>query len=638
MKLLKSFKDQLTGLGALRRVWFTSFNINTDFIETYLLPTILDMEIPRNRMDYESIQMELVTQNIDLRIFCDKRMLDADQYKRTALAIHPVSLRGIQDVDGLSDESLFHPKVVMLEDTNGRMIVGAGSANLTVSGWGRNQEVFCFRTVSTDDQFRDVTGFFEKLAHQQGIEFKPRIKRAAFGNDTDWRFVHSFQKTPFVNQLFDDVDANRLTVWSPYLSENLPQLVESIRSRSGNSHLRFLVVPDRIEGRFIRTPWSDALAGLLSRGDIAFCTQPGKRPDNLEMIHAKVWLAAGSSVCRLAIGSWNFTTSGCSSFERRNIEAGILMEYEAPVNIAGDVISVSADDFASKQLLEEESLQLAETLPFDLQVSYDWHEGTYSVEGSLFQRGQENQYVLKLPGVKKAIALEWGSYRKQHVWPLKRYENSVPDNEALLSDHSYAIERKGEIVYRGLILELGQQYRRAQTYETLQDLLGSLIGKDDPTTTDKVTLRGVLGSGAGPDEALPIPKSSQAIDSLSYFRLFYAMEQFRLRFQSVKTKDELEKWLFSYPGCVQELASKARQHIENDAGTVFGWFLAQEVNSLYGVALECHERCREPHTSKQPPQVKWSTLQVKVPKLPADIAVHRRYLNDIKRECGYGHA
>lgn len=639
MKLLQAFKDQLSLLGPLKRVWFTSFNINTDFIETYLLPTILKMDAPRNRMDYESFQMELTQKNIDLRIFCDKRVLEPDQYKRTAIAIHPVSVRAFSDFEGKSDESLFHPKVIFLEDTNGKMILGAGSANLTVSGWGRNQEVFSFHVVSSDAQYNDVSRFFSELGRQINLDNTLRVTRRSFGDDLNWRFVHSFQKKTFITQLFDGMDAKRLTVWSPYLSGDVPQLMESIRHASRTPGLKFSVVPDRIEGRYIRTPWSESLSDSLEKGDLSFRAPPGKKPDNIELVHAKIWLASGSHASRLAIGSWNFTHSGASSFKRRNIEAGILIDYEKAPNITGDVIPVSAADFASDEMLVKESLSLPETLPFDLQVTFDWHTGNYQVEGQLFQKDHHQPYSIKLPGFKKSIALSWRTRRNNNdVWPLEPIELNVVDNEALLSDHSYAVELQGVTVYRGLILELGQKYRRAQGYDTLQDLLDGLVNGDDPTTTDKVVLRDVLRNGGGPDEELPLPVVAKSHDTMTYFRLFYAIEQYRLRLRAVQSFEQLEKWLFTYPGCVQELATKVHQQLDAEPGTVFNWFLAQEVNTLYDVALERYEDFRERYVSKQPPQAKWSTLKVKLPKLPAEIAEHKAYLRDVKRECGYGSA
>lgn len=43
VKLLAAFKEQIKALGPLRYIWLTSFNINIEFIETYLLPVVMDM-------------------------------------------------------------------------------------------------------------------------------------------------------------------------------------------------------------------------------------------------------------------------------------------------------------------------------------------------------------------------------------------------------------------------------------------------------------------------------------------------------------------------------------------------------------------------------------------------------------------
>lgn len=134
MKLLDAFKQQLEELGEIRRVWLTTFNLNIGFVETYLLPAVLGMDQPRNRMDYESFQSYLVEKDIDFRIFCDKRMLGAEQYKRTAIHVHCVSARAFSEDDGFTDQTLFHPKVIYLESKSGQMVLGAGSANLTVGG------------------------------------------------------------------------------------------------------------------------------------------------------------------------------------------------------------------------------------------------------------------------------------------------------------------------------------------------------------------------------------------------------------------------------------------------------------------------------------------------------------------------
>jgi len=118
MKLLNAFREQLKSLGKLRYVWFTSFNINIKFIETYLLPAVLEMEQPKNRMDYEHFQLALTASGIDFRVFCDKRFMGADQNKRTAIPVHGVSPSQIEK--WFTKDSLFHPKVIYLEDVDGK--------------------------------------------------------------------------------------------------------------------------------------------------------------------------------------------------------------------------------------------------------------------------------------------------------------------------------------------------------------------------------------------------------------------------------------------------------------------------------------------------------------------------------------
>ncbi|MEY8212890.1 MAG: hypothetical protein RPR97_00265, partial [Colwellia sp.] len=120
MKLLTDFKEQVATLGRLKRVWITSFNLSVEFVETHLLPVVVGMDAPKHRMDYETLQKELIDQNIDLRVFCDKRMMNELDTKRTTIDVFGVSPRSI---DGFSEDSLFHPKVIYLEDYDGKAIL-----------------------------------------------------------------------------------------------------------------------------------------------------------------------------------------------------------------------------------------------------------------------------------------------------------------------------------------------------------------------------------------------------------------------------------------------------------------------------------------------------------------------------------
>lgn len=553
MKLLNAFRDQVKALGPLKRVWFTTFNLGIPFFETHVLPTLLAADQPLNRMDYESMQQQLSEEGIDVRVFCDMRMMKADQLKLTAIPIHGILPGWLGDYD---QESLFHPKVIFIENTHGHMVLGTGSANLSKSGWGLNQEVFIFRPVSNNEQYHQIKRFFEPLAKSAGIDVATTfgVRRRFGGDDTDWQFVHSFEKVTFLHHLLIESRADRLTVWSPYLSRDLAGLLTKISTFAGKD-LKYAIVPDRVMQRYLRTEWSPAIGQLMQGGMLSFHDRPSPRSDKIEMTHAKLWLASGQRA-RLAIGSWNFTESGCASFERRNIEAGILISVAAKTQIAGQVLCLDETDFGSEELLKDEELEVDPyPLPFELQVCFDWERRAYDVQGQLHKETGGAHYTLRLPGIEDQIPLNWKTRRREGAWPLEPVAREVADNEALLVDHCYEVWRDGQMEFRGLVQESGAAHRRAHGYDSLKDLLNDLINDVDSKTSTKPRLRPVLRHDDLTDEAFDT-SATDASDSLTYFRLFHAFEQLRKRLGKATSMDNLERLLFVYPGSVQELVKR----------------------------------------------------------------------------------
>lgn len=625
MKLIEAFRQQLKEMGELKRVWLTAFNVNLGFVESHLLPAVLNMDPPRNRLDFEGFQAHLVEKDIDFRVFCDKRMLGADQYKRTAINVHGVSTRAL----GFTEQTLFHPKLIFLESKQGEMVLGAGSANLTVGGWGRNQEVFTFQRVCNNEQYRQIKVFFNKLAEPLEPEFSWRTK-PKLAEGPEWQFVHSFDKRTFLEHLMVQDRITSLQVWSPYLAANMPDLLGRLQEQSGNPELKVALVADRLEGRFFRTPWSKALAACIETGALAFHKNPSA-PDPLsEITHAKAWLCRSSEGSRLAIGSWNFTHAGTSSFEQRNIEAGIVLNFERNAGMLGAHLDVTEADFASEQLLAEDRLEVPDELPFDLQVHYDWKRACFSVSGNWCVDNPREGYWLKLPGVSEPILLQWRTRRQQGKWLLIPIEQVTPDNEAMLADHSYAIllRKKGPAVFRGIIVETDQSFRRVQGFESLKDLLDSLVAGVDPNSDSNTVLRACLRNSAGPDEYPMSPSHVIEQDALSYFRLFQAIEQYRER---LRAASDIEQWAFVHPGCLQELAAKARQQINDSPPSVFNWFLAQEVNSLHPLAAGLYRKADH----RKPGDELWSTLRVQTPRLPKELQRKLAYVRRVQKECGY---
>lgn len=57
-----------------------------------------------------------------------------------------------------------------------------------------------------------------------------------------------------------------LLVWSPYLSRDVGAFVKRLKAVVTVEDLKIHLVPDRINGQFIRTPWTEALQELSGSG------------------------------------------------------------------------------------------------------------------------------------------------------------------------------------------------------------------------------------------------------------------------------------------------------------------------------------------------------------------------------------
>lgn len=642
MKLLAELQRQVNGMGRLRRAWFTSFNADIEFIETHVLPATIGVNPPRNRLEYEQMQQELSSNEIDFRVFCDPRFIDTNRIKRTCIPVHGV--RPARSADYFSDNSLFHPKVIYLEDVNNKRIIGAGSANLTVSGWGRNLEAFTFFEIGSAANYRRIHDFFSRLCDATGIASLPeRFGRGS--KDDHWRFVHSYQDQTFPEQLLEGAQDADLAVWSPYLPRDLPAFVDGLHLAGNAERLRVHLVPDRIQGKYLRTEWSAALADLLSSGRLTAYRNRAPRHAQTELCHAKLWKLDG----KLAIGSWNFTGPGANSLRDahgawspdNNVEAGfIVVDNHGWREACGDVLALGADDCASATLLDEESLAVAPLPPFDLQVSFDWHEHAYSFGGQWMGAGSGAHYTVQLPGVAEPVPLEWRSGQ-----PCKPPDALVVDDRALLRDRVFTVFCADQPVHRGLVLEKNVRSRRAQAFDTLQGLLDALVLDDDPaslpdlpdlpyrTTFDDDPLTVPADPAADPVAAVDADQSGAA--GVSYFRLFHAMQAYHQKLSALERLEQLDNHVFSWPGCLQELIDKLQAEMRKPGRAMFNWFLANEVDWLCACAQARRSLLAPGASEREPgyapvPMARWRKLGVTVPAPPA--GVHTDYIELIRKQ------
>jgi len=632
MRLLEQFKDQLKTLEELRYVWFTSFNINIEFIESYLLPAVLGMDPPKNRLDYEYFQLVLNEKGIDFRVFCDKRFMEVDNNKRTSIPVHGVSTTRLNE---FSKDSLFHPKVIYLEDVRGNRILGAGSANLTLSGWGRNQEVFIFNKIVTRDQQNSVKHFFDSIMTNVGIDMKLRQRNNLPSDEKAWSFVHSFQSTPFLDQLFNNTRSRELMVWSPYLSSDLAKFIEYLKNEVELNELTIHLVPDRVQGQYIRTAWSDALKCLVDNNCLNFYDNPTKRHERVELCHSKIW-KLGS---KLAIGSWNFTTRGSNLRnssgdwnETSNIEAGVIIsESTSWQEAVGNPINMNSNNFASTELLEEEGLEIPELLPFDIEVVFDWREQHYTFNGIWNEGKVIDGYAVKVPDISNMILMKWRS-KQLHL----KHHQPTSVNE-MLTERRFELLHQSKVVYRGLITEINFAFRRAQRFESLGDLLDAYVFYGEPDPDDDIPFHPSIGNdndifdGEIPDDVEVNEIGSDG--GISFFRLFQATHQYVQTLSAINSVSDLNSRVFTQPGCLLELVEKTTSQVQGAKPSVLNWFLANEVKSLCLLARKRRRAIAKDEHSL--PKTRWNEIDVEIPLLPEDIEMDGGYVEMVMRECSY---
>lgn len=641
MKLLAELQQQVGAMDTLRRAWFTSFNTDIEFIEAYVLPAILGANTPRNRLEYEALQQELTRQGIDFAVFCDPRFVETGRIKRTCIPVHGV--RPQRTAGWFSEESLFHPKVIYLEDQNGKRVVGAGSANLTVSGWGRNLEVFQFFEVKSYANFREIRRFFENVFGAADVPFE-LDQRPRFPQDQErWRFVHSYQEASFPEQLLaGEFDAD-LAVWSPYLPRDLRAHIDRLEKAAGAQGLRVHLVADRSaqEGR-VRTQWSDELLQLQHKGRLKFRRNPAPMHPEMELCHAKVWKLSR----KLAVGSWNFTGPGSNSLRdgegawdpRNNVEAGFIIDDRHDWQDAcGAVIKVGPDECATVELLDKEELKVAPLPPFDIHVIFDWHSLSYEFDGKWLEGRPTDGYAVLLPGFSTPVPLSW----KRDLKPLSPGLLNV-DDKALLRDRVFKVLAGDREIQRGIVSEINAASRRAQHFDSLEDLFDAILQGNDVRELDTLKFRIPLDTESFPDDAQQEAPDGHEAGSgenaspprIGYFRLFQSVHTYAEKLDGLKTLHALDQHVFSLPGCVLEIVGKVRKELETPGRATFHWFLANEVRWLCERANVKRLKLRREYKKHEPdyqpvPQARWEQLTV---LLPADPPVDAAYLAHVGKQ------
>lgn len=554
MKIYEKYKKAIKDIGTLEKAYFTTFNLDIDFVERYILPPLLnesriksDKNVLQNK---EDLNYKLYKKRKDIKIFYDASMLSGDR-KQTV-----VDIRSVKQKNGV-----FHPKVIYLEGSDKSFLI-VGSGNLTVNGWGRNIEAFDIVEIKTTNLKNQVLNFFDDLFEKSGL--KRENKRLRPTTSENINFVYSYDKDN-ANFLYALHLEKNLQIYSPYFSP-LDELFDNNEFKTLEN---IKIVPDLILNQKIRLEKKP----IDKKNKIKFYRFNKEREEfehqEDSLNHSKVWI----SDTHIAIGSYNCTREALFG---TNFEAALVRTYQ-------DIEELQVDsefkdiEFASKEeidfLEDEVDDKKRFTRVFELTADYD--EQTLKLHEIRYEDGKIEK---ELPKPSSRIELKLPTYNK-HI-SYKTFSNFsksefIPIINQLVNDKRFEVYNDDKLIYRGFIDEINvdEKNRFPVGANSLEELF-YLADTKNPTISKKLSNKIISYNS---DRQLYKKQKLKPKDN--YFEMFNHFKNLREKYDEIKdNKKQMEIFCFK---SISSL-SKLRQLLEMEKNNerLYIYLAIEEFNSL----------------------------------------------------------
>lgn len=546
-------------------VVLTTFNLNGDFLEDHALPTVLGVEAGTTASRRAELHQRLGT--TPCTVFYDPATQPriSGRYRYVA---RPVPIRG----------RFFHPKLVVIagrsENRTTWVYLAVSSANLTVSGWGRNAESFGEAWIHTRRQqaWTALDALLEWLGSQSSLKEKEsttdavaRVRaalsrmpdRRRFNNDDSEPWSGTLHANLYVSVVHPDGLAaflrgsraggpSELWAYSPYWS----QVAEQVSKFDADKTV--LVPALRADGRALGLSQEQA-----AELDDEIKIWRNERDVGDRFWHMKAyWIRHGEGI-RTAVGSCNFTHAGLSGSDG-NVEAMLVLEGEPEWLPEGE--EIEDDDLADEAEAEEST---PEPVPVAIVVAWDWRARAW--RWWLDAGPRQRSFKLCVPGL-ASFRISSGAGKKP---------GKPPERGATFTVFYRAGQEQVE--WQGQIVELNLDYS-SRIYGrplTADEILESWRGRA-PTW-------GGSGGGGGGDPGDDRDESEgdtpAAFDAVNLFDFYRSMSALRRTLRSLEKDHETQRgYLAGRPDSVMALAHLADR---DDEAPIVRFLVLRE---LHGVA------------------------------------------------------
>lgn len=404
--------DAVEELGEPTFALFTTFNFDPSFFEDHVLPVFSE------GLDASTLPGVLDADRF-LRSMRTVVFHDADQlaHGRKRLSYGAVAVRP-------KAHNYFHPKLILLGDDNGEFQLIVTSANLTVSGWGRNEEVVVgpvgvpgksalsrtlfltlewlreYAAESLKDLDQEAAWYASLCEAITQLETIRRVNPSetllsTLANERDGAFVDG------LIELAEEINARRLTVYSPYFTGELSGLVAKLKDELGREDLDVRIVPA------LERTADDRLRVGICTSELArdrnYTVHRVKGDEGARFRHGKLlWLEGSWKRHALVVGSHNFTKPALATglgTRLPNVEASIVLRDGEKQTLAwlGELADLEVLELANVETKTPEELEgeAPSITTFTCSVLADWKRREYRIGVS----PSDTAVTVDLPGV-----------------------------------------------------------------------------------------------------------------------------------------------------------------------------------------------------------------------------------------------
>ncbi len=564
-------------------VWMTSFNLDIELVEKYLIAVLANKEPAELRTveDYEVLNNYLQQENVSIKVWYDYRASHFNKGKRTTVDTIAVNPRDLNNL--ASKQTIFHPKVIFLKGKLKAYLI-VGSANLSFAAWSSNKEGVLIKEITTQQNADEVISFFKGINADVKFTKLDKWKNSLLTEESNWRFTHNYNVK---NSFIDFLSGDELSIWSPYFSKDtfglLQKIKDTIQEANGSVVNKINIIPDRNEAGNVRIEKENLNTLLADKAINFYFDKDNQLNETNRFNHAKVWLTN----TQIALGSWNCTAQataiGIPKYTN-NIEAGIVETFDVSnVNILSqlNLLQINEANGSTQEELDSNWEGVLNNFTYTCQLFADWETFTYSFKGE-----PNEKYFIKLPhepNVKQPLfSIEEASFFNHHERVLKNKEFTI-------------VDAKDKVLFIGYIIEKNKQKRIAEGYINIIDIIDALAF-DPHTSTGKTKAKYNFSEedDSGSDKGVVFEYNGFA----SMYKMFVGFEKLQRAISNATDMQVLDKLIFRNPGSlanivrlidlsIQELKPKEVNN-ENIDEYLFHYFIADEANDII-VKLNKHK-------------------------------------------------